>query len=737
MAEDSLCPSCGKPVPTNAPSGICPTCLMKAGMPNHDEATVTPHSKPGFVPPDVATLAGQLPQLEVFQLVGCGGMGAVYKARQIKLDRTVALKVLRSETSDDLAFAERFNREARTLARLSHPNIVGVHDFGEVQIPDERGQSRTLYYFVMEYVDGADLRRLMDTDVSTHDALSIVSQVCSALQYAHEQGIVHRDIKPENILLDAQGRVKIADFGLAKLATKSEFEHTLTGTHQVMGTPRYMAPEQMEGSSTVDHRADLYSLGVVLYEMLTGEVPMGQFEPPSKKTSDVGARLDNVVLQAMAREPDRRFQSANDMLKGLAEAAADSPSLRSAPLPGASTILELAVGNALAGIKRGVTGQSGLGSIVPGILALALSGVALAGHIEVLTGHAGLDAFYNPFRRDACLSVAAILLLTLSITLLAFGIGRKLSLWRPLVVIQFAVAITVLQIVYLTGFVRWADERSLRDSCGMLILASVGLLLIGAWDLRSYMSYRKQQPKPVRTRKSLPESAHVGFVVPPGTSPVPHIAPHFQMLGYQLVNQSANEWVFERGSKSGHMGVDLRKCFTVLTVRMGPRPDGSQWISCGWAVQAFVSGGEVTKLEQEGQNFARAIGVDTVTLTAASSIQVSRGQALLSVLGGSSRTGKWACPSRLSVVSLLGGCEVDFREAELKEGVSVISVVGVLGAVDITVPPDVTVEVSGLGLLGSFGHEGLSRSGVVTTNATILRFTGLSLLGVVSITTKA
>ncbi|MCA9066658.1 MAG: serine/threonine protein kinase, partial [Planctomycetaceae bacterium] len=142
--------------------------------------------------------------------------------------------------------------------------------------------------------------------------LAVITQVCEALQFAHDEGIVHRDIKPENILINHRGRVKIADFGLARLIAGSADDYTLTGTHQVMGTPRYMAPEQMTGSPSVDHRADIYSLGVVFYEMLTGQIPAGHFDPPSLKVN-VNAQLDSIVLKAMARDPDRRFQAASDL----------------------------------------------------------------------------------------------------------------------------------------------------------------------------------------------------------------------------------------------------------------------------------------------------------------------------------------------------------------------------------------------------------------------------------------
>jgi tRNA A-37 threonylcarbamoyl transferase component Bud32 len=228
-------------------------------------------------------------------------MGAVYKARQTKLDRLVAIKILPPEVARDPAFAERFLREARSLARLNHANIVTVHDFGDVD---------AFYYFTMEYVPGRNLRDLLQTGpLSAAEALGIVPQICDALRYAHDEGLIHRDIKPENVLLDQKGRVKIADFGLAKLVGLTPAYLTLTGSHEVMGTLLYMAPEQMKRAHTVDHRADIYSLGVVLYEMLTGELPLGRFAPPSHKAA-VDQRLDQVVLRALAREPAERYQDA-------------------------------------------------------------------------------------------------------------------------------------------------------------------------------------------------------------------------------------------------------------------------------------------------------------------------------------------------------------------------------------------------------------------------------------------
>jgi hypothetical protein len=270
-------------------------------------------STTGFVAPlaalDPAQLAPHLPQLEILGLLGRGGMGAVYRARQTRLDRLIALKVLPPEAGRDPTFAARFGREARTLARLSHPHVVGVHDFGEAD---------GLYYLLMEHVDGGNLRQRMRTGrLSPGEALAVARQICEALEYAHEAGVAHRDIKPENILLDKKGRVKVADFGLAKLLGPVPAEPQLTASHQIVGTLKYMAPEQLERPLEVDHRADLYSLGVVLYEMLTGELPFGRFSLPSEK--DVGdSLLDAVILRALERDPARRFQSAGEMGAALA-----------------------------------------------------------------------------------------------------------------------------------------------------------------------------------------------------------------------------------------------------------------------------------------------------------------------------------------------------------------------------------------------------------------------------------
>lgn len=298
------CTSCGTSMASAAPQGLCPLCLLKLGMTSWPEDEGLNQAHGSFVPPEPEKLAEFFPNLEIIALLGKGGMGAVYKAKQPSLDRTVALKILPPEVGRDPTFTERFSREARALAKLNHANIISVHDFG---------QTEDLYYLVMEYVDGLNLRRaLLSGALSPKEAISIVPQICDALQYAHEKGVVHRDIKPENILLDARGHVKIADFGLAKLMGHGPDRANLTATGQVMGTPHYMAPEQIEHPLEVDHRADIYSLGVVFYEMLTHELPMGKFPPPSRKVQ-VDIRFDDVVLRALEKEPRLRYQHAQEV----------------------------------------------------------------------------------------------------------------------------------------------------------------------------------------------------------------------------------------------------------------------------------------------------------------------------------------------------------------------------------------------------------------------------------------
>ena len=311
---DRICPVCGQPLASDAPQGLCPECLMKSGfetrMGNDPSA-----DKSGSAPPSVARLAGLFPQLEIIGLAGQGGMGAVYRARQARLNRFVALKILLPAKQDDPQFVERFEREAGTLASLNHPNIVTVYEFGETQ---------GLYYLLMEFVPGLTLRQvLLQRRLTLAEVLALVPQICQALQYAHDRRIVHRDIKPENILFDSGNHVKISDFGVAKLLDPEPEKISLTSAQHVVGTPHYMAPEQIENPKLVDHRADIYSFGVVFYEMLTGELPIGKFQTPSQK-AHLDVRLDEVVLHTLEKEPERRYQNISHV-KTDVETIAMSP----------------------------------------------------------------------------------------------------------------------------------------------------------------------------------------------------------------------------------------------------------------------------------------------------------------------------------------------------------------------------------------------------------------------------
>ena len=301
------CGDCGAALHPN--SDRCPACLLRLGLDAPGQATMAPAATRSRTAIPISELAVVFPQLEILELLGEGGMGAVYRARQRKLERMVALKILSRKLSADPAFAQRFLREAQALARLQHPNIVSLYDFGE---------AGGTHFLVMEYAEGLNLRQiLLRGDLKPREALAIVSQICDGLQYAHEAGVIHRDIKPENLLVDRNGRVKITDFGLAKILGQAGPSVTLTGTGQVMGTPQYMAPEQLASSREVDHRADIYSLGVVFYELLTGNLPRGRFDLPSRRIA-IDVRLDDVVLRALEQEPDLRYQQARELKTDVA-----------------------------------------------------------------------------------------------------------------------------------------------------------------------------------------------------------------------------------------------------------------------------------------------------------------------------------------------------------------------------------------------------------------------------------
>jgi uncharacterized protein YndB with AHSA1/START domain/tRNA A-37 threonylcarbamoyl transferase component Bud32 len=263
------------------------------------------YSQVGFALPSPAELAQRLPNLEVLELLGSGGMGVVYKGRQPLLNRLVAIKVIRPDLDTDGAFQERFLREGRALAKLRHPFIVTVFDIQ---------QAGDLYCLVMEYVEGSSLRQLLQEgngSITERRALDYVPQITEALQHAHEAGVVHRDVKPENILVDTRGRIRLVDFGLATLFGPTAPARA-ADDDRVAGTLRYMAPEQISMPSSVDHRADIYATGVVFYEMLSHEVPGPDRVPPSRRAG-TDPRIDPIVMRAIEKDRDLRYQEARLM----------------------------------------------------------------------------------------------------------------------------------------------------------------------------------------------------------------------------------------------------------------------------------------------------------------------------------------------------------------------------------------------------------------------------------------
>jgi serine/threonine protein kinase len=287
--------------------------------------TTTPGSP--WQPPSAEELQKTLPQYEVAQMLGRGGMGAVYMGRQISLDRPVAIKILSGELEDaDAGFTERFKNEAKAMAKLNHPGIVSVYDFGET----EGG----LLYIVMEYVDGTDVSRMIAANgrIHTEHAMAITAHVCDALAYAHERGIIHRDIKPANIMVGYDGSVKVADFGLAKVSTANGSTMGLTQSGMAMGTLHFMAPEALILGASVDHRADIYAVGVMLYQMLTGKLPQGMFKMPSLQIAGLDPRYDGIIAMAMMEDRESRFQSARDMRAGL-DGILTQPVIKVEPAP--------------------------------------------------------------------------------------------------------------------------------------------------------------------------------------------------------------------------------------------------------------------------------------------------------------------------------------------------------------------------------------------------------------------
>ncbi len=328
-ATTTTCRTCGTAL--KGP-GECPQCLFQLAV----DVGVVERSYPrALTAPDTDRLAALMPDLEIVELIGQGGMGAVYKVRQVRLDRLAALKVLPPERAADPAFVERFFREAQALAHLAHPKIVEVYDMGQ------RGP---YLYMLMEYVAGSTLREIVRARrLPAEEALRIVAELCEAVEYAHVAGIVHRDIKPENVLISDSGRIKLVDFGLVKLAEDGRLDaFTLTEINLRMGTPRYMAPEQMVSAGTADHRVDIYALGVLLYELLVGEPPAVNYSAPSRRAA-VDGRVDRVVEKSLRERPEDRYQSVAEIRRDI-EHIVRTPRRRAMVLASAAlTLLATAV----------------------------------------------------------------------------------------------------------------------------------------------------------------------------------------------------------------------------------------------------------------------------------------------------------------------------------------------------------------------------------------------------------
>jgi serine/threonine-protein kinase len=327
----NACPRCGL-ARTGSRLALCPACLLADDGPDP-----VPADPPGIV------LEAEL---------GRGGMGRVFRARHVRLDRPVAVKFLPPELESNPTFQARFAREARSLALLSHPNIVGVHDFGTT--PD--GDS----YLVMEFVPGGTLQSRIP--MALDDALRVTSELCNALEYAHARGIVHRDLKPANVLFDEYGHVKLADFGIARFAESAAASDTLTGKLEVFGTPGYLAPEAREGAPP-DNRMDIFSIGVLLCVLLTGDLPDAEL-------ARVPSTVRAVVRRATAREPGARFARAADLRRALPtvrDPATAATSVVAEPLPPEEQSWLRAVALTLTG-STALSLYAGLTSITPRVV---------------------------------------------------------------------------------------------------------------------------------------------------------------------------------------------------------------------------------------------------------------------------------------------------------------------------------------------------------------------------------
>ncbi|HOY57320.1 MAG TPA: protein kinase [Verrucomicrobiota bacterium] len=313
------CPHCGRPLTRDAPGGLCLSCLAKLGVegppPGDLDATLV------LPPPAAPGTIRYFGDYELIEVLGYGGMGVVFRARQVSLNRSVAIKMILHGSFASEEFMRRFGAEAQTVAQLRHPNIVGIHEVGE-----HEGQP----YFSMEYVLGMTLsERVRAGPMPPREAARCVATVARAIQYAHDSGVLHRDLKPSNILLDRQGQPRVSDFGVAK---RLDADAPITASGQILGTPAYISPEQIDANrGAVTVRSDVYSLGAVLYHVLTGRPPFEgkteaevfraviENEPPTPRARnrEIPRNLETICLRCLAKEPARRYPSATALADDL------------------------------------------------------------------------------------------------------------------------------------------------------------------------------------------------------------------------------------------------------------------------------------------------------------------------------------------------------------------------------------------------------------------------------------
>jgi serine/threonine protein kinase len=320
------------------------------------------HPPATFLAPEPADLAPLFPGYEIESLIATGGMGAVYCAVQKSLDRTVAIKILPQEFSNDAAFCAGFEAEAKAMARLNHPNLIGVYDFGNVH---------GMLYIIMEYVPGKSLfHSAHGIAIDPGEVIRLVTGICNGLAHAHENGILHRDIKPSNILLDLNAQPKIGDFGLAR-----PIETKIQEGDEIFGTPHYTAPEVVNSPHSVDYRADLFSVGVILHELLTGLLP-AEDRRPASAIAHCDPRFDAIIRRATNPLPELRYASAAEIANDIHTIAnsAGPRILRTAAPAGSPRPIPPRVGMVA---TRSATESSGIPGIVIVLLAVVVAAVTL------------------------------------------------------------------------------------------------------------------------------------------------------------------------------------------------------------------------------------------------------------------------------------------------------------------------------------------------------------------------